>query len=231
MTTRFALCTRTLIGSALLALLGTACQTSEAPVASAAESRTPAATAPSTTAAAVASVGATAPDFTLVDVNGKEHSLSAYTKAGKLVVLEWFNPDCPYTVGYHTPTNQMAQTAKAYEDRGVVWLAINSGAAGKQGAGLERNRKAVTDFGLSFPVLLDESGKTGRSYAAKTTPHMFVIDTQGVLRYAGGIDDGGKPGGAGARNLVVAALDEILAGKAVSTPTAKPFGCSVKYSN
>jgi peroxiredoxin len=175
-----------------------------------------------------AKVGKAAPDFELTDTAGREHKLSDYATDGKLVVLEWFNPDCPIAKAYHHPENQMVALAAEFAERDVVWLAVNSGAEGKQGAGLERNKRAVEEYGITYPVLLDMSGEVGRRYEAKTTPHMYVIDTEGVLRYAGAIDDG-DPRAKGEVNHVRQALEEILAGKAVTTKTSKPFGCSVKY--
>jgi len=111
----------------------------------------------------------------------------------------------------------------------VVWVAINSGAPGLQGAGLERNLKAIEEYGIEYPLLLDEEGTAGRAYAAKTTPHMYIIDGEGVLRYAGAIDDSNGRGEA-TRNHVKAALDELLADKPVSVTESKPYGCSVKYA-
>ncbi|MEO1174456.1 MAG: redoxin family protein, partial [Myxococcota bacterium] len=145
-------------------------------------------------ARADATVGETAPSFSVQDVNGKTVSLADYK--GKKVVLEWFNPDCPFVKYSHTDGPLKGQAAKAESD--TVWIAINSGAPGKQGAGKDRNQKAVGEFGMEYPVLLDESGKVGRSYGAKTTPHMFVINEKGVLEYAGAIDNApfGKSKGA-----------------------------------
>jgi len=176
-----------------------------------------------------AEVGQPAPDFTLTDTAGVAHKLSKHTAAGEIVVLEWFNPDCPIARHYHTPTDDMAALANEYKGKKVTWMAINSGAPGNQGAGLERNQKAVEEFKLPYPVLLDENGAVGHLYTAQTTPHMYVIDTKGVLRYAGAIDDG-DPSQKGATNYVRQALDEILAGKPVSVSSSKAFGCSVKYA-
>jgi peroxiredoxin len=176
-----------------------------------------------------AKVGEQAPDFTLKNLNDEDVTLADLTKAGKVVVLEWFNPDCPVSRAYHEPDSTMGKLAAAYADRGVAWLAINSGAPGKQGAGKERNVKAAEEFGVKYPVLLDEPGTVGRLYGAKTTPHMYVIDKEGVLRYAGAIDNGSGEA-KGDSNYVQAALDEILAGKEVTTKEARAFGCSVKYA-
>jgi peroxiredoxin len=175
----------------------------------------------------VAKVGAPAPDFTLTDVEGNEHALSAYK--GKVVVLEWFNPDCPFVVKHHHHNKTMQEAYAAYKDTDVVWLAINSGAPGKQGHGLERNQRAVEEYGIEYPVLLDETGEVGHSYGATNTPHMYVIDVDGVLRYAGAIDDDRSARKPGETNYVRQAVDAVLAGEEVPTKETRAYGCSVKY--
>ncbi len=167
-------------------------------------------------------------DFTLLDTDGQAHSLSAYVAAGKTVVLEWFNPDCPFVRRYHDAPSKMAGMHEALKDDNLVWLAINSGAEGKQGAGLERNIKAAKDWNLPYPVLLDMDGKTGRAYGAATTPHMFVISPKGELVYEGAIDDSNGRGET-KTNYVRQTLMEYRAGKPVSIAKTKSFGCSVKY--
>jgi peroxiredoxin len=181
-------------------------------------------------------VGAMVPDFTLQDTAGHEHTLSEVLARGEIVVLEWFNPDCPIVRNYHDATRpaygektSMAATRKAAAELGVVWLAINSGAEGTQGAGLERNAKAIADYGIEYPVLLDPKGEVGRKYAARTTPHMFVIQSDGTLAYDGAIDDG-SPRGPGEKNLVLAAIRALKSGEKVETAKHEPFGCSVKYA-
>lgn len=178
----------------------------------------------------VAKVGEPAPDFTLKDTAGKEHKLSDLTRAGKIVVLEWFNPDCPVSKAYHAPERSMKALAAELADKDVVWLAINSGAEGKQGAGVERNARAVTEFEMSSPVLLDMDGKVGRLYGAKTTPHMYVIGKDGKLAYAGAIDDG-NPSAKGRTNYVRASVMALAEGKPVEVKESKAFGCSVKYGD
>lgn len=175
----------------------------------------------------IAKVGSAAPEFTLTDTEGKEHKLSQY--AGKIVVLEWFNPDCPFVKKHHDKMTTMADLAKANSD--VVWLAINSGAAGKQGAGLERNTKAKTDWKMGYPVLLDETGTVGRMYGARTTPHMYVINKDGILAYEGAIDDNNSVDTAGQTNYVAEAIKALKAGTPVATAETKPYGCSVKYGD
>jgi len=180
-----------------------------------------------------ATVGAAAPDFTLKDLDGKQVKLSDYK--GKVVVLEWFNPGCPYVKAAHTK-GSLKDTAQRQTKNGVVWLAINSGAPGKQGAGVDTNREGKKTFGLDHPVLLDESGQAGRAYGATNTPHMFVIDKNGTLVYAGAIDnspdgEGASPTGGKLINYVDAALEDVAAGRPVKTSNTKAYGCSVKYGN
>ncbi|MFB3909063.1 MAG: thioredoxin family protein [Candidatus Eisenbacteria bacterium] len=177
----------------------------------------------------VATPGAPAPDFTLKDLDGKTHTLSEYTKQGKVVVLEWFNPDCPFVQKHHKLTRNMLDTADRYRAKGIVWLAINSGAPGMQGAGLERNRSARDEYAMDYPILLDDSGDVGRAYGAKTTPHMYVIDAKGTLVYKGAIDDDRSARALGKTNYVARALDELLAGKPVTQAETASYGCSVKY--
>jgi peroxiredoxin len=178
---------------------------------------------------AVAKVGAPAPDFTLTDLEGNSHTLSEYTKAGKIVVLEWFNPDCPFVVKHHKTGSTMQDLSAKYAEQGVVWLAINSGKPGKQGTGMERNLSAVEEFGFSYPLMLDETSMVGEMYGAKTTPHMYIIDTDGVLRYAGAIDNNPSATKFGDVNYVDQALTQILAGETVTDAETRAYGCSVKY--
>lgn len=175
-------------------------------------------------------IGAPAPDFTLTDTDGKTHKLSEYTAKGFAVVLEWFNPDCPFIKKHHQASKTMNDLYARVKDQQVVWLAINSNAAGKQGHGLERNQKARQEYEMTMPILLDEDGKVGRLYQARTTPHMFLISADGTLLYDGAIDDNsGRE--LGETNYVAAALTAYLAGEAVATPQTKPYGCSVKYGD
>lgn len=173
-----------------------------------------------------AAVGAPAPDFTLTDTEGQSTSLSSLR--GKTVVLEWFNADCPFVKYAHGKAGPLRNQPDRVVSDKVVWLAINSSARGKQGSGMERNRKAREDYQMSYPVLLDPDGTVGRLYGAKTTPHLFVIDPAGVLSYAGGLDD--APMGNGDRtNHVDSCVADLAAGRVVKKPSTKPYGCSVKY--
>ena len=171
-------------------------------------------------------IGDKAPEFALKDTEGKEHSLSSLS--GKIVVLEWFNPDCPFVVKQHEKTSVMADLVKKYGDK-VTFLAINSSAPGKQGSGAERNTKAKTDWKIDFPILLDETGEVGKAYQSKNTPTMYIVDAKGNLAYWGAIDDDSGAEKAGKTNYVAKALDEVLAGKPVTTAETKAYGCSVKY--
>lgn len=178
-----------------------------------------------------ATVGSPAPNFKLSDTDGKQHELKTYLAAGKTVVLEWFNPDCPYILKHHLHATTMVDLYDQVKERDVVWFAINSGAPGKQGNGLERNRAARTEYGMEFPVLIDEDGRVGGMYGAKTTPHMFVIAPTGMLLYQGAIDNNKTPRTLGDVNYVKVALDQCMDGKPVQINETQPYGCSVKYSS
>lgn len=177
-----------------------------------------------------AAIGKPAPAFELKDLDGKVVKLSDYK--GKTVVLEWFNPECPFVVRTHGEGGPLRGQAERVAKDGVVWLAINSGVAGKPSADLEKNRKARADWKLTNPILIDDKGEVGRRYEAKTTPHMFVIDPKGVLVYRGAIDNapsGKTEDGQPLVNYVDAALADIKAGKPVAKADTKSYGCSVKY--
>jgi peroxiredoxin len=175
----------------------------------------------------VVTVGQDAPAIELKDTDGKTVKLSDFK--GKIVVLEWFNPQCPYVLKHHKANNTMVETYNKFKDKGVVWLAINSGAAGKEGAGQDASAKAKKDWNIPFPILLDEAGKVGKSYGAKNTPAMFVIDASGKLAYMGAIDNDDSPSKLGSTNYVAQAVSQLLAKETVSTPVTKPYGCNVKY--
>ena len=175
-------------------------------------------------------VGETAPAFSLTGEDGKPHSLADYK--GKTVVLEWTNAECPFVKKHYAGNMQSLQ--KTYTGKDVVWLSINSSAAGKQGAVDAAGASAIIKEKGAAPthVLLDGSGEVGRLYQAKTTPHMFIVDKSGKLAYAGGIDSEASADPADvatATPYVKNALDELIAGKTVSTAVTKPYGCSIKY--
>ncbi|HEU4576946.1 MAG TPA: thioredoxin family protein [Polyangiaceae bacterium] len=187
-----------------------------------------AAPAPSATTAAI---GQPAPDFTLPDLDGKQVSLAEFR--GKPVVLEWFNPGCPFVRNSHT-VGSLKGLAAQEAGQGVAWLAINSGGAGKQGNGVEATRKGQSEYGMQHPILLDESGNVGHLYGAERTPHMYVINSEGVLVYRGAIDnspdgEGQSPEGGKLVNYVASALQAVRSGGKVDPAETKPYGCSVKY--
>ena len=175
--------------------------------------------------------GEEAPDFTLTDSKGISRKLSDFR--GKFVVLEWLNHDCPF-VKKHYGSGNMQKLQQEYTAKGVVWLSIISSAPGKQGHRTGPQADADTKDKKANPtaVLLDPAGEVGQKYEAKTTPHMFVLDKDGKVIYAGAIDSIKSTDSTDvtkAENHVRAALDAALAGKPVSTPSTKPYGCSVKY--
>jgi len=176
-------------------------------------------------------VGSAAPDFSLTDAKGKTHSLSEYK--GKYVVLEWFNPECPF-VKKHYGGGNMQKLQEEYTGKGVVWLTINSNAPGTEGnLSPEQAEKVANAWKTKqTALLLDPEGKAGRAYAAKNTPNMVIINPEGKIVYQGAIDSKATPNPAdipNSTNYVKVALDESLSGKPVSNPTTKPYGCSVKY--
>jgi len=180
-----------------------------------------------------AKVGAVAPDFTGAASNGQSIHLADYR--GKYVVLEWHNNGCPF-VGKQYNSGNMQNLQKQWTAKGVVWLTILSSAPGKQGyvSANEENAYLAKMQATPTAAVLDPSGSIGHLYDAKTSPHMFVINPQGVIIYDGAIDD--KPTTdladvPGAKNYVSVALEEAMAGKQVETPTTRPYGCSVKYSD
>jgi len=177
-------------------------------------------------------VGQRAPNFTLNDSNGRSVSLADFR--GKTVVLEWNNPECPF-VRKHYGSGNMQRTQTAATANGVIWLSINSSAPGKEGhMNATESRRFVSSSGARpTAYLLDPAGNVGRSYGARTTPHMYVINGAGTLVYAGGIDDKPTANPAdieGARNHVLAALSDLRANRAVAVPTSRPYGCAVKYA-
>jgi peroxiredoxin len=183
-------------------------------------------------ASAGVEVGKMAPDFTAVGSDGKSYTLSELR--GQRVILEWTNADCPY-VRKHYGAGNMQALQKDAADNDFLWLSVISSAPGKQGHVSADDANALSESREATPatVLLDASGKVGKLYGARTTPHMYIVDEKGTLVYAGGIDD--KPTANpddidGATNYVRQAMDEMLADKSVSVATSRPYGCSVKYN-
>ena len=183
-------------------------------------------------ALAVAVPGEKAPAFSEVDAAGETRSLQDYQ--GQWLVLEWFNKDCPY-VRKHYGSGNMQALQKKYTDKDINWLTVISSAKGKQGYLEPAQALEVAEshnLNASAPFLLDADGSMGRAYGAKTTPHMFIINPEGVVVYAGAIDDNDSANPAvipASNNFVAAALDASLAGKAVATASSRAYGCSVKY--
>jgi peroxiredoxin len=180
---------------------------------------------------ALATVGQAAPELSLTDINGKAVKLSDFK--GKQVVLEWTNPGCPF-VQKHYDTNNMQGLQNKYDAKETVWLSVNSTAKSHQDYMSNDKLKAHIDAKKATPdaYLVDADGAAGKAYGAKTTPHMFVINPAGLVVYAGAIDDkpsANKADVTSAKNYVVAALDDLKAGKAVAMANTKPYGCSVKY--
>src|SRR5438270_3892367 len=178
-------------------------------------------------------VGSVAPDFSLPDTTGKTQSLSQYK--GKYVVLEWFNPDCPF-VKKHYGGGNMQKLQGEYTGKGVVWLTIDSNAPGTEGNLTAEQAQKVMDSWKTkqTALLLDPESKVAKLYGAKNTPNMVVINPEGKIVYEGAIDSKASPNPAdipSSTNYVKAALDESLAGKAVSNAQTKPYGCSVKYKS
>jgi len=176
-------------------------------------------------------IGRPAPAFTAVDSNGKPHSLGELK--GKTVILEWTNDGCPYVRKQYGSGN-MQKVQQDLTAAGAVWLSVISSAPGKQGYvnGAEANQLTASRKAHPTAVLLDPTGTVGRAYDAQTTPHMFVIDKTGVLRYMGAIDDQATTDTstmAGARNYVREAFGAVSAGKQVAETATDPYGCSVKY--
>lgn len=185
-------------------------------------------------AVAAPEIGQTAPDFTLTDITGQKHSLAEFK--GRTVVLEWVNPDCPFVRKHYDKSGNIPGLQQSAAADGIVWLQINSAASGLEGdydaaraAGWQQRIQAT-----ATGYFRDLDGRVGKLYDARTTPHLFIINPQGTLVYAGGIDNirSADPADiAKATNYVKEALSDLKAGRAIRTPASKPYGCSVKYAN
>ncbi|MAN80109.1 MAG: thioredoxin family protein [Rhodospirillaceae bacterium] len=178
-------------------------------------------------------VGSPAPGFTGTDTKGQKVSLADYL--GKTVILEWTNHDCPFVVKHYSSGNMQMTQKKAVED-GVVWLSVISSAPGEQGHVSGAEADALTQSRNASPsaVLLDPTGEIGRLYNARTTPHMFIIDTKGLLTYHGAIDSIKSTAVTDipkAQNYVLNALAQMKAGQPVKPHGTRPYGCSVKYGS
>ena len=176
-----------------------------------------------------------APDFNLLNSYGEEIKLSEFR--GQTVILEWTNHGCPF-VAKHYKTNNMQNTQTAAKEANVVWLSIISSAPGAQGFVTNEDANELTKSRNALPshVLQDPEGLVGKAYGAKTTPHMYLIDKAGVLKYQGAIDDAGGRGFmfkdlSEAKNYIISALIELDKGSEITDPVTKPYGCSVKYKS
>ncbi len=184
---------------------------------------------------AVGVVGQNAPDFIAKDTAGKAVKLTDFK--GKHIVLEWVNPNCPFVKKHYEASANMQETQKeVLAKKDTVWLAINSTTTTHQDymtpSALDAWMKAKS--AKTTAVLMDESGAIGKSYGAKTTPHMYIIDPKGTLVYAGGIDSIRSSSANDipkATNYVKVAMDQVLSGKSIATPTSLPYGCSIKYKD
>ena len=177
--------------------------------------------------------GSNVADMQVTDTNGTVHNLSDF--AGKRVILEWTNHGCPYVVKHYS-TDNMQKLQKAAADDGAVWLSVISSAPGKQGhvSGAEANQLTAERGAAPSAVILDPAGTAGRTFSAKTTPHMYIIDEVQTLVYQVAIDDNRSANPAtveGAKNYVTAALADLDAGRAVAEAETAPYGCSVKYGS
>lgn len=177
-------------------------------------------------------IGEPAPDFSVVDTQGQVHSLSDF--AGQRVVLEWTNHDCPFVVKHYSAGNMQDQQRLARDEHDAVWLTVISSRPGEQGHVSPQQADELTASRNAYPtaVLLDEDGDMGRDYDARVTPHMYIIDPDGILRYMGGIDSNPSRHSEDipeATQYVVAALDDLAAGREVAQAITRPYGCTVKY--
>lgn len=179
-----------------------------------------------------AEVGKPAPDFTLKDYQGKEHTLSSYTAQGYTVILEWFNHECPFVKKhYNSDADTFNAMVKDWADEQVVYLRVNSAAPTYTAGQKDVVMAAAEEWNITTPILVDADGKVGKMYGAKRTPEMYIITADGVLAYHGAIDNDRSARALGDTNYVRKAMGEIVAGRPVSTATTTAYGCSVKYAD
>lgn len=182
--------------------------------------------------AAAPQIGQPAPDFSVVDTQGNTHSLGDF--AGQKVILEWTNHECPFVVKHYGPGNMQMQQRLAQDEHEAIWLTVISSKPGSQGHVSPEEADELTRSRNASPtaVLLDESGDMGRAYDARVTPHMYIIDEAGILRYMGGIDSNPSRNSddiADATQYVVVALEELAAGREITDTVTRPYGCTIKY--
>ncbi len=170
-----------------------------------------------------AKVGEKAPAFELTDTDGKKYTLADLTKEKKIVVIEWFNPTCPYVKKhYENGATTMTSIAKEYKDKNVIWLSVSTGGTKEELAAAKK------DWKIDAPILLDTDGKAAGAYGSKNTPTMYIIGADGTLVYRGAIDDNNSADTVGKTNYVRTALDQTIKGETVTTPETKAYGCRVK---
>jgi len=175
-------------------------------------------------------IGSPVPDFTLTDLDGTPHTLSDYTNAGNIVVLEWFSPDCPFVrKHYRDDTGTMTNIEADHKDEKIIWLRINSGYTAHPSANPDHNTQTAKDWNITTPILMDGSGKVGKAYNAQRTPDMYIINPDQTLAYHGAIDNRPDAAAPGDINYVAIALTELLANQSISKTQTKPYGCFIKY--
>ena len=182
--------------------------------------------------AAAPAIGEPAPEFELTDTEGTTHRLSDFR--GKTVILEWTNHECPFVQKHYDSGNMQAQQRTATGEHDAVWLSIISSKPGAQGhvSAEQADELTATRNAAPTAVLIDEPGDVGRAYAAQVTPHMYIIDPEGTLVYMGGIDSNPSADPADiptSTQYVLAALDDLAAGRAVAEAVTRPYGCTIKY--
>lgn len=179
-----------------------------------------------------AEVGKPAPDFTLTDYQGKEHTLSSYTAQGYTVILEWFNHECPFVKKhYNHEDDTFNAMIEDWAEEQVVYLRVNSAATSYTAGQKDVVLAAAKEWNITTPILVDADGKVGKMYGAKRTPEMYIITADGVLAYHGAIDNDRSARSLGEVNYVRKAMSEIVAGRPVSTATTTAYGCTIKYAD
>jgi peroxiredoxin len=176
--------------------------------------------------------GDTAPDFTLTDIDGQAHQLSELTGAGRIVVLEWYSPECPISTAYYTPSDShelgcLPGSHAALAGADLVWLAINSVSPDAEGNSLQDNLRLRDEAKVPYPMLLDGDSAVASAYGARKTPDIFIIDAQGKLAYCGAVDEGDFRDYPRGRNYIVEAVTALRAGRAPEVSATEPFGCAL----
>lgn len=174
-------------------------------------------------------VGDAAPAFKLTDLDGKDADLGELTKKGAIVVLEWFNPECEWVAKYHKDSRTLVDTQKKFAGGGVKWFAINSATAGSA-ADPEANRKAASDWGITYPILRDRDGRVAKMYGVTVNPHIFIIGADGRIAYSGAVDDAATVTTKGTRQYVAEALEALVSGETIKLHTTPPQGCPMRES-